>query len=69
MRRCGPARTLRWCCSIGTGSLSATAYEGPLVPPYGIDAVWMQGDLVQHEGRIHPPKTFAGRHLLTPPAA
>ena len=42
--------------------------RGPLVPPDGIDAVWMHGDLVQHEGRIHPPKTFAGRHLLARPA-
>ena len=44
------------------------SYQDPLVPPDGVDAVWVHGDLVQHEGRIHPPKTFAGRHLLTAPA-
>ena len=44
------------------------SYEDPLIPPDGIDAVWVHGDLVQHEGRINPPKTFSGRHLLTPPA-
>jgi N-acyl-D-amino-acid deacylase len=43
-------------------------YEDPLVPPEGIDAVWVHGDLVQHEGEILPPKVFGGRHLLTPPA-
>ena len=43
------------------------SYEDPLVPPDGIDAVWVHGDLVHDDGRIHPPKTFAGRHLLTPP--
>ena len=44
------------------------SYEDPLVPPDGIDAVWVHGDLVQHEGRIHPPRVFSGRHLLTAPA-
>ena len=43
------------------------SYEDPLVPPDGIDATWVHGDLVQHEGRILPPDTFGGRHLLTPP--
>ena len=43
------------------------SYEDPLVPPEGIDATWVHGDLVQHEGRILPPKVFAGRHLLTGP--
>ncbi len=43
------------------------SYEDPLVPPAGIDATWVHGDLVQHEGRIHPPATFAGRHLQTAP--
>ena len=44
------------------------SYEDPLVPPDGVDAVWVHGELVQHEGRIHPPKAFGGRHLLTAPA-
>ncbi len=43
------------------------SYEDPLAPPAGIDATWIHGDLVQHEGRIHPPATFAGRHLQTAP--
>ena len=51
------------------GVTECNSYEDPLVPPDGIDAVWVHGDLLQHEGRIHPPKTFGGRHLLTPPAA
>ena len=41
------------------------SYENPLVPPEGIDAVWVHGDLVHHESRIHPPSAFGGRHLLT----
>ena len=43
------------------------SYEDPLIPPDGIDAVWVHGDLVHHEGKIRPPKVFGGRHLLTPP--
>ncbi|MCE2511452.1 MAG: hypothetical protein J4F50_02630 [Acidimicrobiia bacterium] len=43
------------------------SYEDPLVPPEGIDATWVHGELVQHEGRIHPPGAFSGRHLLTRP--
>ena len=43
------------------------SYEDPLVPPEGIDATWVHGELVQHEGRILPPKVFPGRHLLTGP--
>ena len=41
------------------------SYEDPLVPPEGIDAVWVHGELVQHEGRIHTPRVFSGQHLLT----
>ena len=41
------------------------SYEDPLVLPEGIDATWVHGELVQHEGRIHPPEVFGGRHLLT----
>ena len=44
------------------------SYADPLVPPAGIDAVWVHGDLIVHEGRISVPNTFAGRHLLTPPS-
>ncbi len=43
------------------------SYEDPLVAPEGIDATWVHGELVQHEGRIHPPERFGGRHLLTGP--
>ena len=45
------------------------SYDDPLVLPDGIDATWVHGDLVQHEGRIHAPAAFGGRHLLTAPAA
>ena len=41
-------------------------YEDPLIPPQGIDAVWVHGELVNYEGRIHAPSAFGGRHLLTP---
>ena len=50
------------------GVTERNSYEDPLIPPDGIDAVWVHGDLVQHEGRIRPPGIFAGRHLLTPVA-
>ena len=43
------------------------SYTEPMVHPEGIDAVWVHGELVHAEGRIHAPRTFAGRHLLTPP--
>ncbi len=43
------------------------SFDDPLVPPDGIDAVWVHGELVQHEGCILPPRAFPGRHLLTPP--
>ena len=43
------------------------SYTEPMVHPEGIDAVWVHGELVHSEGRIHAPRTFAGRHLLTPP--
>ena len=43
------------------------SYTEPLVHPDGIDAVWVHGELLHSEGRIHAPKNFAGRHLLTRP--
>ena len=51
------------------GVTERNSYEDPLVPPEGIDGVWVHGHLVHHEGQIHPPKVFGGRHLLTPPTA
>ena len=45
------------------------SYTEPMVHPEGIDAVWVHGELVHSEGRIHAPKSFAGRHLLTPAKA
>ena len=45
------------------------SFEDPLVRPEGIDAVWVHGALVHHEGRILAPETFAGRHLLTAPSS
>ncbi len=44
------------------------SYTEPLVHPEGIDAVWVHGELLHSEGRIHAPESFAGRHLLTPPS-
>ncbi len=47
------------------GVTERNSYEDPLVPPAGIDATWVHGELVQFEGRIYPPAKFPGRHLLT----
>ena len=38
-------------------------YLNPLVPPQGIDAVWVHGDLVLDHGTFHPPARFPGRIL------
>ncbi|MCY4175870.1 MAG: hypothetical protein OXD37_06005 [Acidimicrobiaceae bacterium] len=42
------------------------SFDDPLVPPEGIEATWVHGELVLHQGRILPPVVFGGRHLLTP---
>ena len=44
-------------------------YESPLVPPDGIDRVWVHGEAVLDHGRLLVPRTFPGRTLLSPPAA
>ena len=41
------------------------SFEDPLVPPDGIDAVWIHGDLVYAEGGFHPPSPFGGRILTS----
>jgi N-acyl-D-amino-acid deacylase len=41
-------------------------YLDPLVPPTGIDAVWVHGERVLDEGRFVVPKTFPGRVLVSP---
>ncbi len=41
------------------------SFEDPLVPPEGIDAVWIHGHLVNDQGQIRIPKPFPGRPLLT----
>lgn len=41
------------------------SFEDPLVHPEGIDAVWVHGELLHSDGKIHAPKSFAGRHLMT----
>jgi N-acyl-D-aspartate/D-glutamate deacylase len=42
-------------------------YLNPLVPPQGIDAVWVHGDLVLDHGTFHPPARFPGRILMSSP--
>jgi N-acyl-D-amino-acid deacylase len=39
-------------------------YLDPEVPPEGIDAVWVHGDLVLDQGRIVPPARYPGRIVL-----
>jgi N-acyl-D-amino-acid deacylase len=39
-------------------------YLDPLVPPQGIDAVWVHGALVLDHGTFHPPAPFPGRILM-----
>ncbi len=41
------------------------SFEYPLVPPEGIEAVWVHGELVNDGGRIRVPAAFPGRHLLS----
>jgi N-acyl-D-amino-acid deacylase len=43
-------------------------YLDPLVPPVGIDAVWVHGHRVLAEGRLSAPRPFPGRILQSPPA-
>ena len=42
------------------------SFEEPLLPPEGIDAVWVHGDPVYADGHFHPPSPFAGRILTSP---
>ena len=42
------------------------SFEDPMIPPEGIDAVWVHGELVYAEGRFHPPSPFGGRILTSP---
>ena len=44
----------------------ANTFSEPLIPPEGIDAVWVHGDLVYAGGRFHPPSPFGGRILTSP---
>jgi N-acyl-D-amino-acid deacylase len=41
-------------------------YLDPLVPPEGIDLVWVHGALVLEEGRLRSPRPFPGRVLASP---
>ncbi len=44
-------------------------YLNPLIPPTGIDRVWVHGMCVLADGRFQPPPApFPGRILLSPPA-
>jgi N-acyl-D-aspartate/D-glutamate deacylase len=42
-------------------------YLDPLLPPHGIDAVWVHGHLVLDHGEFHPPSQFPGRILMSSP--
>lgn len=42
-------------------------YLNPLLPPHGIDAVWVHGHLVLDHGAFHPPEEFPGRILMSSP--
>jgi N-acyl-D-amino-acid deacylase len=44
-------------------------YDSPLVPPEGIDMVWVHGEVVLDHGRLIVPRSFPGRTLTTSPAA
>jgi N-acyl-D-aspartate/D-glutamate deacylase len=41
-------------------------YLDPLVPPAGIDMVWVHGHRVLDHGRFNVPKPFPGRILTSP---
>jgi N-acyl-D-amino-acid deacylase len=41
-------------------------YLDPLVPPRGIDRVWIHGVSVLEEGRLVRPEPFPGRLLVSP---
>lgn len=41
-------------------------YLDPLVPPVGIDAVWVHGALVLDHGTLRAPRPFPGRILRSP---
>ena len=41
------------------------SFDDPLVPPDGIDAVWVHGRLVHENGRFHVPAENPGRILRT----
>jgi N-acyl-D-amino-acid deacylase len=40
-------------------------YADPLVPPNGIDLVWVHGELVLEQGKLIAPRRFPGRILAT----
>jgi N-acyl-D-amino-acid deacylase len=40
-------------------------YDSPLVPPEGIDMVWVHGQVVLDHGRLIVPRSFPGRTLTT----
>ena len=46
----------------------ANSFNEPLIPPVGIDAVWVHGHLAYSEGRFDPPSPFGGRVLTSPTA-
>jgi N-acyl-D-amino-acid deacylase len=42
-------------------------YSNPLIPPDGIDFVWVHGELVLALGKLIKPRRFPGRILTSPP--
>ena len=50
-----------------SGVCERNDYGDPLVPPDGIDLVWVHGELVLEHGRLIAPRRFPGRILATSP--
>ena len=42
------------------------SFEDPMIPPEGIDGVWVHGELVFADGGFRPPNPFGGRILTSP---
>jgi len=50
------------------GARERNDYDSPLVPPEGIDMVWVHGELALDHGRPVAPRPFPGRILASAPA-
>jgi N-acyl-D-amino-acid deacylase len=47
------------------GVCERNSYADPLVPPGGIDLVWVHGELVLEHGKLTAPRPFPGRILTS----